>query len=323
MLQEEKKANPLSSEQIRAVVLGSAVGDALGVPVEFRSRKQLDRDPVTGMRGYGTYPVPMGAWSDDTSMSLCALDVLADGTLDYDRIMENFGQWYYRDAYTPTGETFDAGRTCVRAIHGYRALRKPYTECGLDGEYDNGNGSLMRIAPFVLFLAGKEMPMKEKLDVIHTASALTHAHERAKVGCGIFSFVLWELLADPGREAVYRGLEKAERYYRENGYGEIGAYADLSSDLAGKARDEIKSSGYVVDTLTAAIYCLLTTDSYEKCVLQAVNLGEDTDTVADVAGALAGALYGLGGIPDEWMNTLCKREWIEEMCDRLALHRQN
>lgn len=164
----------------KAVIIGHAVGDALGVPVEFTDREVLEKNPVTDMLGYGTYPVPKGAWSDDTSMSICTLDALGKYGLDCDRIMVNFGKWYYNDEFTPTGEMFDVGNTCSYAIDNYFAYHKPVEECGLTGEHSNGNGSLMRIHPVVLYLANKDLTIADKMEVIHIVSALTHAHDRSK-----------------------------------------------------------------------------------------------------------------------------------------------
>ncbi|MBQ9745721.1 MAG: ADP-ribosylglycohydrolase family protein, partial [Clostridia bacterium] len=138
-------------EKIKSVVIGHAVADALGVPVEFRGRTELAKAPVTDMRGFGTYSVPAGSWSDDTSMSLAALDSLANGRLDYTEIMENFAKWYFSADYTPTGAVFDIGGTCLDAIYNYsHNTGIAPTECGSDGDYSNGNGSLMRIHPFSL-----------------------------------------------------------------------------------------------------------------------------------------------------------------------------
>ena len=309
------KPNELQSK-IKAVMIGHAVGDALGVPVEFCSREELKQKPVTDMTGYGTYPVPAGAWSDDTSMSLAALDSLADGKIDFVEIMRGFVKWLSLDEYTPTGSAFDVGHTCLCAIRNHMQHPElPATECGEDGEYANGNGSLMRIHPFILYAYTKEMEYNDWTEMIRSASALTHAHERSKLGCLIYTFILFHLLADPNKPVICTALRRAEAYLRDN--SEISHYIRLfDSDFAKLPEDEIKSTGYVVDTLEAAVWCLLTTDSYRDCVLKAVNLGGDTDTVAAVAGGLAGALYGYEGIPGEWRETLIKREYIEEMCER-------
>lgn len=301
--------------KIKAVMLGHAVGDALGVPVEFCERDDLAEKPVTDMVGYGTYPYPEGCWSDDTSMSLAALDSLASSKLNFDDIMVKFGEWYYDDEYTPTGEMFDVGNTCSYAIDNYFAYHKPVEECGLAGEHSNGNGSLMRIHPFVLYAYANQMSVDEWLGVIVKASALTHAHDISKIGCLIYTFILMSLLKDKGKDGLRDALKKAERYL--SACAEFAPYERIfKSDFAGLPREEIKSSGYVVDTLEAAIWCLLTTDNYRDCVLKAVNLGDDTDTVAAVAGGLAGALYGYDAIPREWLDTLKRRGYIEEMCER-------
>ena len=306
-------------EKIRAVMFGHAVADALGVPVEFEARARLDAAPVTDMRGFGTYPYPAGCWSDDTSMSLAALDSLAGGRLNWTEIMDNFGAWYYRDAYTPTGKLFDVGITCSRAIENYAAHGKSPQECGLTEDSANGNGSLMRIHPFVLYLHARNYL---RIQTIHEASALTHGHKRSQIGCGIYAFVLRELLRNPEKASVVRALRQAKKYYAvepENcAYDALYRMGASLETCAATPREGIKSGGYVVHTLEAAIWCLLTTDSYRACVLKAVNLGEDTDTVAAVAGGLAGALYGYEAIPAQWLAQLKKREEIDAMCRKAS-----
>ena len=303
---------------IEAVMLGHAVGDALGVPVEFFMREELEEEPVTAMRGFGSYPVPAGAWSDDTSMSLAALDSLSGGTVDYDQIMDNFVKWCINDEYTPTGEMFDIGQTCLSAIRRYLAsdTAAPW-ECGLDDEHANGNGSLMRIHPFVL-MARYNADVRARWEgVIERASALTHAHRRSVLGCLIYARILLALLEKPEKGSIGEALAKAAEEYADAPEAE--AYARLfSPDFPQTGRDEIQGTGYVVHTLEAAVWCVLNTDTYRDCVLEAVNLGDDTDTVAAVAGALAGALYGYEAIPAEWLDTLIRRAYIEELCERAA-----
>ncbi len=312
----KKKEDMMKSETIKAVMIGHAVADALGVPVEFCTRESLEADPVTDMRGYGSYPVPAGAWSDDTSMSVAALDVLAEGEIRYTDIMENFAKWCNDDAYTPTGMMFDIGGTCRRAIQNFVCTREPLA-CGLSGAYDNGNGSLMRIHPFVLMAYYRGILRNVWETVIENASSLTHAHERSVLACKIYAQILFALMDDSKKESVTVALAEARTRYSQN--VEYVAYNRLFEDrFAQTPVSEIKSSGYVVDTLEAAVWCLLTTDSYKDCVLKAVNLGGDTDTVAAVAGGLAGALYGYDAIPKEWRKTLIKRHYIEKMCDRAA-----
>ena len=307
-------------DKIKAVMLGHAVGDALGVPVEFCKREELSEKPITDMVGYGTYPYPEGCWSDDTSMSLAALDSLAGGKLDFDDVMLKFGKWYYDDEYTPTGETFDVGNTCSSAIENYFAHHKPIKECGLTGERSNGNGSLMRIHPFVIYatftyLNGSAEGYWLWLECIKRASALTHAHDRSIMGCYIYGYCLSFLLKEASRESLLKGIKFAGEdldYLPEfEHYKRI-----FEPDFANLASDKVKSTGYVVDTLEAALWCVLTTNDYKSCVIKAVNLGDDTDTIAAIAGGLAGILYGLDTVPTEWLSKLKRKDYIEEMCVR-------
>ena len=175
--------------KVKAVMLGHAVADALGVPVEFMSRYELDKDPVTDMMGFGTYPVPKGSWSDDSSMAIATLDSLASGEVDYDDIMEKFCAWYYKNEYTPTGKLFDVGNSCAQAINNYFLGKRPATRCGVNGNYSNGNGSLMRIHPAVIYCLAHGISAEGSVEIIKNVSRLTHAHERSLVGCVIYAVV--------------------------------------------------------------------------------------------------------------------------------------
>lgn len=175
----------------------------------------------------------------------------------------------------------------------------------------------MRIHPFALFAIAKGMTLGKSLDVIREGSIITHAHPRSIYGCGIYSMVLWDILRGADKAQIPASIENATVlfdgiYPEESDYYEWTFYKNLTT----KTEDEISGSGYVVNTLEAALWCLLTTNSYKECVLKAVNLGEDTDTVAAIAGGLAGALYGYDSIPKEWRDALIKVDYIENMCDR-------
>ena len=304
---------------------GLMVADALGVPAEFKSRSELRENPVTDMTGFGTHNQEAGTWSDDTSMTLATMDSLKLG-IDYENMMKRFKEWLlYNKTYTPHGEVFDVGMACRQAImnfkNGLDAL-----ECGGDGEYSNGNGSLMRILPAVLYVLKDGQPLdEEKLEVLHNVSRLTHAHPISLTGCGLYAYLVEELLkANAGedlRTVLQRGIDRGFFHY-ENGSDRYLAAAlwqyrrlEELEDFEKLEEDAIQSTGYVAKTLEAALWCLLTTKSFKECVLKAVNLGGDTDTVAAVAGSLAGYVYGRGGdagIPEEWIKQLSRYEWLEE-----------
>lgn len=301
-------------EIVKGAIFGLAVADALGVPVEFEPREKLQKNPVDKMLGYGSHAVPKGTWSDDTSMVLCTLNSIAQkGKIDLvDNILE-FSKWAEDGYMTPHDEMFDIGRTTLASLRNYWKSKNVYT-CGGKSDYDNGNGSLMRIMPVSLYNYFKNVSKKESIRNVHEVSALTHAHERSLIACGIYDFIVRELIKIPEKASVNIAIKKAQKYYADykdlKRYNRIFDEAFINTNI-----NQIKSSGYVVDTLEAAIWCLLNTDNYKDCVLKAVNLGEDTDTVAAVAGGLAGILYGYESIPKEWINTLVKNDMISKLCD--------
>jgi len=301
---------------IKSAVFGHAIGDALGVPVEFVPRERLLRSPVTDMLAYGSHNVPAGTWSDDTSMTLCTLESLTHaGKVDLDDMMNRFAMWGNSGYMTPSGKMFGIGRSTLHAIATY-SRNHSVDDCGGRSERDNGNGSLMRILPVILyqhFRAGRTACGDTEIEEIRSVSALTHAHPRSVMACGIYAFVVSEALEKSSMVSVEIGIEKAEGYYAE--HPEYPAFSRLfSGDLRTAEAAEIKSSGYVVDTLEAAIWCVLTTDSYRDCVLKAVNLGDDTDTIAAIAGGLAGLLYGFDAIPEAWVSQLALRQKLDAMC---------
>lgn len=293
-------------------IMGLVVGDALGVPVEFKKR---DTYTVTDMTGYGTYNQPPGTWSDDSSLTLATLDSMVKlGKIDPADIMQNFFYWLDSGMFTPYGEVFDVGGGTRRAISHYANGKEP-VKCGGKTCMDNGNGALMRILP-VAMLPNYPEKQNELLSVAH----LTHAHFISDFGCMVYMAIVENLMNGiQKKEAVLYGVQRF-REQIEN-VSMLAEYSRLPN-IQALQRAEIRSFGYVVDTLEAALWCFLNTDSYRDCVLAAVNLGEDTDTIAAVAGGLAGIYYGCSGesgIPDEWVAQIPRRDWIKALCAELII----
>ena len=305
-------------------IFGLCVADAVGVPFEFHSREELKRTPATDMCGYGTYYQPPGTWSDDTSMTLCLLDSLTSG-LDYTDIMRRFLSWLEDAKYTPYHEVFDVGRTSREAILRF-GKGVPPLQCGGSSERDNGNGALMRTLPLVFYLYSRFgadfFQQEEAVSIIHNVAALTHAHKRNQIACGIHVSIAGILMG--GTELPYAfdlGLNRAWQYYsgHEAYANELAHYGRLYSPrFSDIPVEQITSNGYVVDTLEAALWCLLNTGSYKDCVLKAVNLGEDTDTVAAVAGGLAGMYYGYEAIPLSWREKIARADDITDLCSNFS-----
>lgn len=318
-----------------AAVMGLVVGDALGVPAEFMSRAELKENPITDMVGYGTHEQPAGTWSDDSSMTIATIEWLSESKefpLDYNALMDKFSEWLMYGEYTPYGENFDNGISTSRALIRYSKGIEPI-QCGGKAENENGNGSLMRILPVALvFSDGLLHKEFDKAEYIFNMSSLTHAHMRSKLGCLIYSKLVADLLWMPESDKVTM-VRKSLQLCRE--YLDSKTDEDIVEEKESYGRlwnveafmtlpeEQIKSSGYVVDTLEAAIWCFLNTDSYKDCVLCAVNLGDDTDTVGAVAGGLAGLYYGLNDIPQSWLALIPKRDWIIELTERMIVNFEN
>ena len=306
-------------------MMGVVIGDALGMPVQFWSREEIEEEPVISMRGYGTYNMPPGTWSDDSSMAIATLDsILKNHGIDYDDIMCKFYEWTVYGKYTPAGKAFDQGHTCMEAIMNY-ATRKDYKSCGKTGELANGNGALMRIMPVCLYsyilYKNRKISLEEALEDIHQATAITHNHLRAKIASGIYFFMVKSILDSKNSllERLQEGMKQAADFYKKDisNLKEWTRYGRVENLLkfAEVSEDEIRSTGYVVDTLEAAVWSLITTVSFEESLLKAVNLGDDTDTVGAVAGGLAGLYYGYERVPDTWKEIIIKGEEIVEMCE--------
>jgi ADP-ribosylglycohydrolase len=301
-------------ERILGGLWGSLVGDALGVPVEFKDRATVRVDPVTDMRGYGTHNQHPGTWSDDSSLLLCSVDSLVRHEFDTQDMGRSFVLWCQEELWTPHGKVFDIGSATAHALNYIVGGMRAEMAGGVD-ERSNGNGSLMRIIPVSLRFA--DSPTKQLLDRVHRASAITHRHPRSQMACGFFTLVARELLNGYGpSEAFAKAMGAFRLFYEPDPWWavELDCFQFLlAGDLPQRPESEIDSGGYVLHTLPASLWCLLTTSSFEECVLKAVNLGGDTDTTGCVAGGLAGVHYGVNAIPEKWIQALARRTDVEAL----------
>lgn len=300
--------------KIKDGIIGHAIGDAMGVPFEFRDRQELFKNPVTDMIGYGTYSVPAGTWSDDTSMEIATIDSFIEkGSFKCENIMEKFSEWLNYGKYTPNGKAFGVGRTCVQAIRRYEQGFNPL-ECGLSNLESNGNGSLMRILPVAYYCYYKKLNYQEIYNLVKDISSLTHGHEISILGCYIYVNYVVELLDTGNKFLAYSKAKNID--YSMFSQEALKMYSRiLQSDISELEINDIKSSGYIVDTLEASLWSLLKTENYKDAVITAVNLGNDTDTIGAIVGSMAGILYRYNDIPSEWLNKLAKRDYLEKLCD--------
>jgi ADP-ribosyl-[dinitrogen reductase] hydrolase len=308
----------ISENKIKSVLFGVAVGDALGVPVEFNSRQVIKKKPVTDMVGYGTYNLPSGTFSDDSSLTFCLAEALTN-EFDLNAIGQNFVKWYLNSYWTPRGKVFDVGAATAQAIHRLSNGERPDLAGGFDVT-SNGNGSLMRISPLLFYLLDK--PIDDRYEITKQVSSITHGHIRSVIACFYYLEFARQLFMGEDKFEIYENLKIEVSDFLTTipiNQSEVAIFDRLlKGDIYKLTEEKIFSSGYVLHTLEASIWCLLTTNTYEDAVLKAVNLGNDTDTTGAVTGGLAGLLYGINSIPTKWLKQLARHDDIENLAERLS-----
>ena len=301
------------------ILLGTAIGDALGLPVQFLDRDVIAKNPVTTMVGHGQFDVPAGTWSDDSSLSLCLAESLCNG-YDLNDISNNFIKWMFEGYWTPFNKAFDIGNTTYFAIVNLRNGISPHL-AGMDRERDNGNGSLMRILPLVPYIINMEE--EDRFRIIGEVSSLTHRHPRSILACISLCEFAIQYINLQSIEKAYQTMQqtmlqllKKEMFIEED--IPFKRFVGLSyEEFKNIELKDIHSTGYVIDTLEASLWCVFNTTNYKDATLKAVNLGDDTDTVGAITGGLAGIIYGYDTIPSEWLEVLARKDDIIELADKL------
>ncbi|MBD2233384.1 ADP-ribosylglycohydrolase family protein [Phormidium tenue] len=293
-----------SLERFRGCLLGLAVGDAVGTTVEFQRRGSFA--PVTDLVGGGPFNLKPGQWTDDTSMALCLATSLVEvGAFDAADQMNRYCNWRDDGYLSSTGNCFDIGNTVSQALSEYKVFGNPFS--GSTHPRSAGNGCLMRLAPIPMFY----FPDRDRAIQFSGQSArTTHGAEECINASRLFGNMLFRSLSGASKTAILfdNDLETIAS-------PAIQAIAD--GKYQSKRVSDIRGTGYVVDSLEAALWCFLTTESYEQAILAAANLGDDADTTAAICGQVAGAYYGESGIPMSWLERLAMRDRITELADRL------
>ena len=300
---------PLS--RYRGVLLGLAAGDAVGTTLEFKPPGTFS--PIDDMVGGGPFRLKPGQWTDDTSMALCLAESLVERQ-GFDPVdqLERYVRWYRQGYMSSTGRCFDIGNTVRSALHRYERSQEPFP--GSTDPHAAGNGSIMRLAPVPLFYA--KDPAKA-IEMSGESSRTTHGAAAAVDGCRYLGGLIVGALQGVSKEELL-----SDHYSPVPGYWQQHPLTAEIDDIAGgsfKQRQPptIRGTGYVVESLEAALWAFYSTGSFRDGCLQAVNLGDDADTTGAIYGQLAGAFYGQEGIPAEWRSKLAQRELIERLAEQL------
>lgn len=320
------RREPTQLERYRGCLLGLAVGDALGTTVEFESPGTFR--PVEDVVGGGPFDLRAGEWTDDTSMALCLAESLIEKRgFDPADQLRKYVRWYREGRMSATGEFFDIGNATREALERFEKTGEPYA--GFRDPKKAGNGSIMRLAPVALFYArgplgyaGGERT-SEAIERCAESSRTTHAAETCLDACRYLGGLIVGAANGAGKEELL-----SEYYCPVAGYfGNMPLSEAVDSVAAGSFKDkgppEIRGTGYVVDSLEAALWAFYNSDSFEEGALLAVNLGDDADTTGAVYGQLAGAYYGERAIPASWRRKLAHRLLIERFADQLHAFGRN
>ena len=302
----------MTYDKVQGSLVGLAVGDAIGTTLEFKTR---DTEPVlTDMIGGGVFGLEPGQWTDDTSMALCLGESLLTDGFDVDSQLALYSKWYTEGYMSSNGYCFDIGIGTSKAIRKWKEIRSTINN---DSFFDSGNGSLMRLAPVVIHGCIPEGFNEQYLKLLQNivwSSETTHAYVKPSDACVGLGVILNRLYNGDPLDKAIDFFDKPPAMY---GITDSEVISVLEYSYMDKERDEIKSTGFCIDTLEAALWCVTGTDNFKDAVLLAANLGDDADTVAAVTGQIAGAYYGLSGIPTDWVSTLHKGEFIANMAKEL------
>ncbi len=292
----EKNHHTQKRNRAIGALTGLAVGDALGVPAEFQARGSFS--PVTDMMGGGIFNLPAGYWTDDTSMALCLADSLlaCDGFDSHDQ-MQRYARWLELGENSSTGRCFDIGDTTRKAVMQF--IHRGISQTTYTDHSNSGNGSIMRLAPVPIFY---HHDIEQAVHFGRLSSTTTHGSDACLSACAYLSLVLWRAInSKMGKDEL---LADDSTQYNEH------LHSIISGDYQHKSRDDIIGSGYVVESLEAALWCFYHTGNFADAVLTAVNLGDDADTTAAICGQIAGAYYGVDAIPAHWLEKLHDSERI-------------
>ena len=323
--------NLLDINYWKAILIGVAVSDAHGVPYEFKKRESLSNIDLSNLSGFGTHNRPKGTHSDDTALTLCLAEALYNIKLnltEYEMLFSKsanyFVDWLYNGRWAVNKHVFDVGNTTRNAISKFKDSLEFHFQGGKDIT-DNGNGSLMRTLPLAIYLYSANT--EDRIKIVRNVSSLTHSHEISVIACLYYVLLAIKIIEsheeddDFSLKDIYNQSNKEfndnyKSYFESNNIFFFNRI--LKGDILNINESEIKSGGFVVETLESCIWCLLNSKSFSDSVIMAIKLGGDTDTTSAVTGGVSALYYGFHNIPKKWITDLIDKQVILELANNLS-----
>ena len=318
------------SQAIKNSIISLIMGDMMGTPVQFILRKNLQKslkdEPISSLILKTKSNIPFGSWSDDSSMTLCTMESIAEkSNIDLKNLVEYFCKWLYKGYMTPFNKTFDVGMTTMEGLNRYIRTDKTVMDIvapnGSTNIRSNGNGSLMRILPVSIYCYFRKLSSKETFKIIDNVSSLTHAHAISVLGCYIYTLIVFDILDGKSKNEIIENLKNI--YNNEAIPDEYRVWLDeyseiINGNIIKENAENIDSSGYVKSTLGVAIWGFYNNKSVEDCIFRIIELGHDSDTNGAVGAGLSGLYYGLRGnlAQDYWVNKIIKKDMINTVIEK-------
>lgn len=295
--------------RIYGAIIGAVVGDARGLPFEFKEKGTIKKRHINKPKDLGFFNQPLGTWSDDSSMIFCTMHSMLQG-YNYIDIGDTFCKWKYEAFWTPYGILFDIGGTTAKAIM-HINLRKDYN--GINDENNCGNGSLMRIIPILFYIKDNR---DDRFKIIREVSSLTHSNIICVIACSIYLELCLNILDGHEKKAAYIKMQKNIKEEFKEYSNELSLFSNiLEFNIWDIDKSKLSGSGYVIHTLESSLYSFMKYNSYSKIIKNVILIGEDTDTTACISGGIAGLYYGYNRIPKKWINSIVKKDEIFKLIE--------
>lgn len=300
--------------RVKEGIIGSAIGDALGISSKGKDRLYLLDNPVLKMSGNIKIGVPKGAWGDSTSIMIATMNAINKKGIDYNFIAENCVSWFTASKFCSVSESFGIDEITLNALLMFTNRKIDATICGNDNFESNTNSSLKMMLPIAFYVNANKSKDKEIYDIVKNATQIICSNEVSICANYIYVYYLLFLLNGNNKYAAIKKLRQVDYSMFDDSVLEYFSRI-LIGNIYELDIDEIKSTSFIVDTLESVLWCFLKSDNLKDCLIATANIGDDTSTIGALAGSIGGIYYGTNKIPKDWTDNLRKKEYLTELSE--------